>query len=96
MFRSNARFRAYREGGWKLVESSDGQSFLFDLASDPGETHSLASERPQQLARLRAQLEDVRWRLGLPALDGAFAAGDAAPALDEATQQRLRELGYLE
>ena len=43
---------------------------LFDLASDPGETHNVASERPDDLARLLAELEAQRAEMqrgtGLP------------------------------
>ena len=91
--RMSHHLRAYRSGKWKLVETSQGAAFLFDLASDPGENRDLAAERPAELARLRAGLEATRVRLELPRL--AEVGKTAAPAeLDEATQQRLRELGY--
>jgi arylsulfatase A-like enzyme len=86
--------RAYRSGSWKLVEASQGGPFLYDLASDPAETRDLARERPEQLARLVAELEAVRTRLALPRLDELGGATGPAPELDAATQERLRELGY--
>jgi arylsulfatase A-like enzyme len=94
--KEDRRYRAYRSGSWKLVETSKGEEFLFDLASDPGETRDLAAARPVELARLRAELETVRGRIGLPELDGDLAGDGARPELDEETQERLRELGYLE
>jgi arylsulfatase A-like enzyme len=94
--RAETRYRAYRDGTWKLVETSEGEVFLYDLASEAGEARDLAGGRPEELARLRAALEATRERLGLPPLDAELASGEAAPVLDEATVERLRELGYVE
>ena len=90
------RYRAFRSGSWKLVQDSTGGTYLYDLASDPGESRELSSERPDQLGQLRGELEAVRARLDLPPLDADLASPAASPDLDEATQQRLRELGYIE
>jgi arylsulfatase A-like enzyme len=94
--KSTVHLRALRDGRWKLVATSDGRRMLYDLETDPGETHDLTAERPDQLAALDAKLETARAALGLPPLDQIGAAGEAAPELDPATQQRLRELGYVE
>jgi hypothetical protein len=83
-----------RSGSWKLVETSKGGPFLFDLASDPAETRDLAGERPQQLASLTTELEAVRARLQLPRL-AEMGSHSPAPELDAATEERLRALGYL-
>jgi arylsulfatase A-like enzyme len=93
---SGQHLRAYRSGHWKLVETNRGGPFLFDLARDPTEARNLAAERRAEVERLSAELEAARERLGLPKLSelGVRMAAPA-PALDEATQQRLRELGYL-
>lgn len=89
------RYRALRDGALKLVETSRGGHLLFDLASDPDERRDLAAERPEEVARLAAALEQVRARLALPKLDADLAAGPAAE-LDPATRERLRQLGYAE
>lgn len=93
---SDRRYRAYRDGRWKLVESSKGDVYLYDLETDPTEQHDVAAEQREQLARMLAGLEAVRAAIDLPALDAELASGDAAPELDEATQERLRQLGYVE
>jgi arylsulfatase A-like enzyme len=93
--RASDSLRAYRSGSWKIVETSSGGAFLFDLASDPGETRDLSAERPVELARLRAELEAARKRLDLPRI-AEVGKTAAAPELDLATQQRLRELGYVQ
>jgi arylsulfatase A-like enzyme len=89
--------RAYRSGSWKLVESNLGGPFLFDLARDPTEARNLATERPEELKRLAGELEAARVRLGLPKLSEISRLTSApAPELDAETQQRLRDLGYLQ
>jgi arylsulfatase A-like enzyme len=93
---ADRRYRLLREGSLKLVESSQGEALLYDLAADPGETRDLAAERPADLARLRARMEEVQASLALPALDAPLAVGEAAPELDEATREQLRALGYAE
>lgn len=48
-------FTAWREGDWKLIWLYEsGRWELFDLKSDPGETHDLAQERHEVLTRLQA------------------------------------------
>jgi arylsulfatase A-like enzyme len=89
------RYRALRDGSLKLVETSRGERFLYDLAADPDESRDLAAERPDDVARLAARLEEIRAALGLPALDADLAAG-VAPELDPATRERLKQLGYVE
>ena len=93
---SGQHLRAYRSGSWKLVETNRGGPFLFDLARDPTEARNLAAARPEEVQRLSAELEAARVRLALPKL-GEIGGRTSAPTheLDEATQQRLRELGYL-
>ena len=60
---------------------------LYDLAADSGESHNLASERPAEVARLRARLQQ---------LDGAGPTREAAAvAPDAAVAEALRSLGYL-
>ena len=95
LMQSDVRYRAYRDGRWKIIDTSTGAVFLYDLVADPGEEHDLASERPQQLVRLRSALDEVAGELGLPPLDADFDRG-AAPELDAETSERLKALGYLE
>ncbi len=50
-----------RRGDWKLIEFHEDQSIgLFHLAEDPGETRNLASEMPDRVAELKAELD--RWQ----------------------------------
>jgi hypothetical protein len=89
------RYRMLREGPLKLVTSSGGDALLYDLAADPRESRDLASERPEELARMRRRLVAVEQQLRLPGLAAPLDAGEAPP-LDDETRARLRALGYSE
>ena len=66
---------AIRKGDLKLLQAEQGGVQLFDLASDVGEQHDLAAEKPDAVARLKkdyqawnAELKDPQWqRRGRPA-----------------------------
>jgi hypothetical protein len=93
---SGRRYRLLREGPLKLVTTSKGEAWLYDLSQDPHETRDLSAERPEDLARMRARLAEVEKSLGLPEIDAPLAVGEEAPPLDEATREQLRALGYAE
>ncbi len=77
--------RSLREGRMKYVHKLRPE--LFDLAADPAEKRSLAEERPQEILRLRARLEQV--------LAEARPADAARAGLDPAQVDALRALGYV-
>ena len=80
-----------RYEGWKLL-SGPGRLELYDLRTDPGETHNLASSQPDRVASLLAQLH--------------HAAGEGGPRTPQPLElspkekrehlERLRALGYVE
>jgi arylsulfatase A-like enzyme len=86
------------EGGgtWKVVACDEQNPrrlpsrSLFDLGSDPGEEHDLASSRPVMLEHALAALGEAMKR----AAASAFRA--KAVEIDTATERRLRELGYVQ
>jgi arylsulfatase A-like enzyme len=92
---TGARIRTYRAGSWKLVVTSKGNRFLFDLATDPGETRNLADARPEKLASLLGELDTWRAALALPVIDEEREYQEV-PDLDPAARERLRALGYVE
>jgi arylsulfatase A-like enzyme len=96
LMRRDRRYRALREDEWKLVEASDGSSWLFDLADDPLETRDRSRDEPQRAASLRLVLRSLAANLHLPALDGSVSRPPMAAAVDPAARQRLRALGYVE
>jgi len=78
---------------FKLVMSDrPAWTRLYDLASDPGEEHDVATKWPDDVRRLGALAGAYR------ASAGATADPEAGgtPAVDADTLQRLRELGYLD
>jgi arylsulfatase A-like enzyme len=48
------------DGDWKLIETSDGQRSLYQLAKDPGETTDLYAKSPDITRRLDAKLAEVK------------------------------------
>ena len=90
------RYRIYRSGSWKLAQTSNGDTFLFDLASDPEERQNVANTRASDLTRLKTELAAWVTKLGLPALDAIAAAPGSSPPVDQATHERLKALGYTE
>ncbi len=93
--RADRRYRTYRSGRLKLVQTSVGETMLFDVDADPTERDDLAARSPDEVIRLTAELADWQAMLGLPALDARLDRV-AAPALDAAAEERLRALGYVE
>lgn len=53
----SAERRAIRDGEWKLVELGDERFELYNLINDPGESKNLSVDHPDQLKRLRENLE---------------------------------------
>lgn len=77
---------------WKLIVGREWTDpMLFDLQIDPHERTNVAGRHPDVADRL---LEDLAaWRERQPRLDLADTPIDTLP---EQTEQRLRELGYVE
>jgi arylsulfatase A-like enzyme len=82
---------AVHAGRFKLISSQlpPGEA-LYDLEADPHELHDVAASHPEELARLRARLEDYlagRGERPLPA--------PSDEPLEPALRERLEALGYL-
>jgi hypothetical protein len=67
------------------------QPELYDLRTDPAETHNVRDQFPQEVSRFQAAVEAHRLRVA------ATEPAIAAPKLkvDEDVARRLRDLGYL-
>lgn len=91
-----------REGRFKMIHTpaqpptaSAGRPFdppgwaLFDLQADPGETRDVAAAHPEVAKRLQAAiLEWIR--------EHRFDRPAPTAVVDRATEERLRQLGYIE
>ncbi len=80
--------RAIRTEEHKLIRGSDGLVELYDLREDPAERLNLAEEE-------RALARDLGDALDAWADSFDHAAADGSVEMTDATEQRLRELGYL-
>lgn len=65
---------AVREGDWKLLRGGE-REYLYDLSTDPGEKHNLASDHPDKATQLREKLTAWCAELDPPGL----ALGPMAP-----------------
>ena len=79
---------AIREGGLKLIRAPRRE--LYDLSADPHEAEDRSSARPEEAARLAADLDRRLTEATRAALDGS---GRQEP--DEETRKRLASLGYI-
>ena len=78
--------RLVRYGSWKLLyDRRTATSKLFDIATDPGETHDLSGAEPERAAALRERLSAF--------LDAEAVGGQLAP-LESEQRARLEALGY--
>lgn len=83
-----------RTDRWKLILANDANPRglpaveLFDMASDPKETNNLAAANPDVVARLRSDLE------ALKVLAASRAVTGSSGAIDSATSEKLKALGY--
>ncbi len=95
--RYNQRFErnltALREGELRFFLHEDGESELYDVSVDPRETRDVASERPEEVERLRRSMAD--WQEQHPP-----AHGQRGPQPDRELSpqeyRQLQELGYVE
>lgn len=85
---SSGEMAFYREET-KLLELESGPE-LYDLGSDPGEESDLAETRPDLREELQDALADRLEGLDL------VAGGELDRDFDPETEQRLRDLGYIE
>lgn len=76
-------------GRWKLIRThKNGREIqLFDLETDPGETHNLASGLPVRVAAMEALLEQQ--------VAASGTTGSEESEVSDETERKLRALGYL-
>jgi arylsulfatase A-like enzyme len=77
--------RALRQGPWKLITSINDKAELYDLATDPRETHDLAAAGADVIRNLRVALVNATRAVSTPAVH---------PTLTDAEKERVKALGY--
>jgi tetratricopeptide (TPR) repeat protein len=70
---------------WKYIRTTEPE--LYDLETDPGESHNLATAEPEQLAALARELDSI--------LADRDEGGAARFEADAAMQAELEALGYI-
>ena len=80
-----------RKGDQKLVVPERGPRRFYDLDADPAETENLATELPEDTARLGAEL-DI-WRSRRPEASGDEPMPEMP--IDDSVREQLEALGYL-
>ncbi len=82
---------ALRAEGWKYIwDRSTGETELYDLEADPGETENRVDDHPDRVERYRERLTDH--------LKMVRETNESLPdvSMDDETEERLKNLGYLE
>jgi len=88
---SRPRRLACRTRSWKYVRDGvDGTGRLHDLDADLGEQTNVADEHPDVLAEFRERIDAYEREID------ATARETESVEMDEATKNRLRNLGYVE
>jgi arylsulfatase A-like enzyme len=85
-------YNSVRLGDWRLIRrfGSKGDRLLYNVRTDPAETHDLAAQEPKVVQRLREAL--AQWRNGLPPVPPDIKD---SPLNDPQLVERLRSLGYV-
>jgi len=83
--------RAYYDGPYKFIQSSDGRHELYNLVEDPGELQNLFQEQPELAARLNA---DLRAYLSA-SQPGTGPASTPSHQLTPEEIEGLEALGYM-
>lgn len=85
-----------RSDRWKMIVANEGNPRglapveLYDMVADPRETENVAGRHPEVVKKLEGDLEALKIHAAAGAVEGASGA------IDEASQERLRALGYLQ
>jgi thioredoxin-like negative regulator of GroEL len=75
--------RALRDGRWKYIAAPRPE--LYDIESDPGETHNVIASEPQRASELARKVEAI----------SAATLPSSGPAPDADALARLQALGYV-
>jgi arylsulfatase A-like enzyme len=88
----NRALRALYDGPFKLITTSRGERFLFDLANDHGEMKNLASREPERVAHMEEELESAMSSMDPKIASAASVAASTIPGVraGEAAGERIR------
>lgn len=92
----NNVIKSLRSNRWKLILTQEGSPRmhspiqLFDIKNDPGEKKNVAINYPGILKDLQNRIDNITYRIRID----AYKAEEGV--IDQATQERLKALGYVE
>ncbi|MBB6646608.1 sulfatase [Halobellus sp. MBLA0160] len=89
MDRFDRSIRCIRNNEFKYIRGSDGETELYNIKSDPGESQNVSNEYPEMCEQLEQQLD--HW---LDSINKRNVSGEVS--MGKSTQQRLEDLGYLQ
>jgi arylsulfatase A-like enzyme len=95
------RFDALYDGAWKLTTSSAGETWLYDLATDPAESRDRAAEEPERVQAMAAALDAWRNQTPLPS-DAPLPRAErqrrkeVQESANGESREPLRALGYVQ
>lgn len=69
--------RVLYDGSYKLIASSRGERWLFDLARDPAEDHDLAAREPERVTTMAARLDATLQGFPAPAVAARWSPAGA-------------------
>lgn len=93
--RADGSWRAACQGQQKLISLDGEPDELFDITADPGETSNLLDSEPERTAALQGLLETMVAEVELRRPE-TWAREQLRIRADQALQERLRGLGYIE
>jgi len=92
-----SRMRAARRPDAKYIRNERVADEAYRLDRDPGETENLAgADDDEVIATVEAKLREFEARVGETWDDDYDPDADVLDDMDETTQERLRDLGYIE
>jgi hypothetical protein len=82
--------RSVTQNGFKFIWASDGRHELYNLQEDPDEKDNLVPRFPKIAEEMERTLDERSAALT------AVGVLEPVQAMDEATRQKLRSLGYIQ
>ncbi len=88
LYLSEVFYQTHKKGDWKAIRARGSKrAWLFNLATDPGETRDVSQEHPDRLRAHLSRIDELATELSVTA--------PIASGLRREDENRLRALGYL-
>jgi len=81
-----------RTGEWKYIKAPESE--LYDLTKDPAEAKNLIQQEKSQAEKYQKDLTDIKKQISSAPASGASSSAKPV-ALDKASREKLKSLGYI-